>query len=330
MINTHVQPAPNEKALAHLQAIIHQLDKEEGRNGHKEMRQEVLSRLNRVEALPTLPSIAAHIFKIASDPDSSAQELTRLIENDPPLTSKLLKIVNSAFYGFPQKIGTVKQAVVILGTDEIMDLSFGLAAAKVFDLKAPNENMNPKALWRHSMGTALISQKLCQEMPKCERLGGFTAGLLHDFGKIFILEHFAETYEKVFSEYENDHIPFFELEEKWFGLNHAKVGEFLASHWNLPKSLVEAISHHHQPFFAPDDSELAALVGLADCLYHRVETARQADNESTPALPPLLTVGHTEVLTESFKGLGKDSIEKMTEDAQAILEQSAHLFALLD
>jgi putative nucleotidyltransferase with HDIG domain len=327
-INTQSPSIADETAEHHFEAIVHQMELEEGLDGRKEMQESVSSKLNRVEALPTLPSIASHIFKIASNPNSSAEDLTRVIMNDPPLTSKLLKIVNSAFYGFPQKIGTVKQVVVILGTEEIMDLSFGLAAARVFQFKPINGLCNPKALWRHSLATALITQNLCQKFQEYQKLGAFTAGLLHDFGKIFLMENFAEPYGQLYLDAAEKDLPLVELEEERLGLNHAVIGESLASNWNLPDALIKAIAFHHRPLSAPEHGELAALVGLADYLHCRA-AANEGASEDMRLLVPPITYGHWSILTKLFNGLDNTVLDKLAKDAEAILEQNQELFAML-
>ncbi len=328
MIDNQYQPVSDKPTEQHFEAIIHMMELEEGLEERNERRDAVFTKLNRVEDLPTLPSIAAHIFKVASKPNSSANDLTRIIINDPPLTSKLLKIVNSAFYGFPQKIGTVKQAVVILGTDEITGLAFGLAAAKVFHVRPMEGLWDPKQLWHHSMCVALITQDLCKRFTEYQRIGAFTAGLLHDFGKIFLIENFPEPYGQVHANVTKQDLPVFELEEEKFGLSHAAIGKFLASNWNLPDALVQAIAFHHHPFSAPSHSELAAIVGLADYLHYHA--ALSSNPEEVPVWSPQLTFGHWSILTHLFKGLDTDKLKKMTQDALDILENSQDMFAILD
>lgn len=327
-IDTQSPPKADETTGHHLEAIVHQMELEEGLDERKEMQETVSSKLSRVEALPTLPSIASHIFKIASNPNSSADDLTRVIINDPPLMSKLLKIVNSAFYGFPQKIGTVKQVVVILGTEEIMDLSLGLAAARVFQFKPVNGLCDPKALWQHSLSTALIVQHLCHKFPEYQKLGAFTAGLLHDFGKIFLMENFAAPYGQLYTDADEKNLPLIELEEERLGLNHADIGQLLASNWNLPDALVKAIAYHHRPLSAPEYGELAALVGLADYLDWQATTNKVAA-EQTPHLVPQITYGHWAILVRLFKGLDSAMLTKLTQEAVAILEENQELFAML-
>ncbi len=328
-INAQPRPISDKAAEQHFEAIIHQMELEQSLEERSKTQHEVVSKLNRVEVLPTLPSVAAHVFKIASNPNSSAADLTEVIVNDPSLTSKLLKIVNSAFYGFPQKIGTVRQAVVILGTEEIMDLAFGLAAAKVFEVKPLEGLYDPKTLWQHSMCTAMIAQNLCQRFPEYQRLGAFTAGLLHDFGKIFLIEHFPEMYGQIHVDVRKLGLPLFELEEESFGLNHAAIGEFLASNWNLPEALVEAIAFHHQPFSAPSHSRLAAMIGLADYLHYGASESGELP-EGIPVFSPQLTSGHWNFLTQLFEGLDTGQLRKMQEDALATIKESQDLFSILD
>ena len=328
-INAQPKPISDRAAEQHFEAIIHQMELEESLEQRSKTQQEVISKLNRVEALPTLPSVAAHVFKIASNANSSATDLTEVIVNDPSLTSKLLKMVNSAFYGFPQKIGTVRQAVVILGTEEIMDLAFGLAAAKVFQVRPLEGLYDPKTLWHHSMCTALIAQNVCQRFREYQRLGAFTAGLLHDFGKIFLIEHFPELYGQLHVNAKELGLPLFELEEESFGLNHAAIGELLASNWNLPEALVEAIAFHHQPFSAPRHPQLAAMIGLADYLHHGATGLGELP-EGAPFLSPQLTFGHWSFLTQLFDGLNTEQLGKMQEDALAIIRDSQDLFSILD
>ena len=327
-IDAQRDPITDEAARHHFEAIFHQMELNEGLDDRKAMQETISTKLNSVETLPTLPSVASHIFKIASNPSSSAEDLTKVIMNDPPLTSKLLKIVNSAFYGFPQKIGTVKQVVVILGTEEIIDLSFGLAAARVFRFQPVNGLCNPKALWHHSLSTALIAQHLCQKFPEYQKLGAFTAGLLHDFGKIFLMENFAKPYGQLHLDAAQQDLPLIELEEEHLGLNHAFIGDFLAANWNLPDALVKAIAFHHRPFSAPDHSEMAALVGLADYL-HAKATATQVDGKEKSFLVPPMTYGHWTILKRLYKELDVAMLDTMADEAVAILEDNKDLFVML-
>ncbi|MEN6624586.1 MAG: HDOD domain-containing protein, partial [Smithella sp.] len=235
------------QAESHFNAIINQMDLKEGIANRNELQDKILFRLSQIGDLPTLPSIAMEIFNIASNPDSAGTELVDIIRQDPALTSKILKTVNSAFYGNPQTISSVKQAVVLLGHEEVIDLAFGLAVAKVFDIKPLQSIIDPTFLWHHAVCTALIAQHLCRDIPQYKNISVFTAGLLHDIGKIFLMEKFADIYRQTYADTTKYDMPLFELEEDYLGMNHAIIGQHLSSNWNLPEYLVQAISHHHQP-----------------------------------------------------------------------------------
>ena len=326
-IDSQSQPTPNKVAQEDLETIVYYMEMEEGLEERKKNQEMVLSKLNRTEILPTLPSVATHVLMIASDPEASAVDLTDVIMNDPSLTSKLLKVVNSAFYGFRQKIGTVKQAVILLGTGEIIALAFGLATAKLFNVSQLKGVYSPRSLWQHSMCTGLIAESLCKKFPEYKKLGVFTAGLLHDFGKILLIENFSELYGQVHIEAKKHDLPLFELEEEKFGINHAIIGETLATNWNLPDALVQAIAFHHQPFSAPSHSQLAAIIGLADYLYHEATAVAEIPLESTGFSCELKSC-HWTFLGQLFPGFNTEMLREMTEQAVDILDKSQNLFLI--
>ncbi len=320
-ISSQSKACANPMEESHFAAIIQQMELEEGIAERDMLYDRMTSSLSHSEDLPTLPSVATQIYDIASNPESSGTELANLIMKDPALTSKLLKTVNSAFYGNPQKISSVKQAVVLLGTEEIVDLAFGLAAAKVFDTKPIGGLIDPKMLWHHAICTALIAQNLCKSVPAYRDSGVFTAGLLHDVGKIFLIEKFPDIYKKTYSSTAEHDLPLFELEEDHFGMNHATIGRNLSSRWNLPEQLIYAITYHHQPFNASRHSGLAAVTGLADYLYYRA-TGKEDPSMDIHGDNHWLTVGHWISLTQIFPDMSPQKLDEMTGDAISIIEDN--------
>ena len=326
-IESQFQPVPNKVAQEDFETIVYYMEMDGGLEERKNNQEMILSKLNRTDTLPTLPSVATHVLMIASNPDASASDLTDVIANDPSLTSKLLKVVNSVFYGFRQKIGTVKQAVILLGTGEIIALAFGLATAKLFNVSQMKGVYSPRSLWQHSMCTGLISESLCKRFPEYKKLGVFTAGLLHDFGKILLIENFPELYGQVHIEAKKHALPLFELEEEKFGINHAIIGEFLAANWNLPDALVQAIAFHHQPFSAPSHSQLAAIIGLADYLFYEATAASEIPMEFS-GFSCELTSCHWTFLGQLFPGFNTEMLREMTQDAVDIINKSRNLFLI--
>jgi len=272
-----------------------------------------------------LASVAAQVFRIASNQDLFLQELADVIKSDPALTSKLLKIVNSAFYGNHQQISTVKQAVLILGGNEIVDIAFALATARVFNVKPVPGAITPKELWRHSISTAVVAHHLSQRFLQDRVPGMFTAGLLHDMGKIFLLEQFPHVSLQVYRKNLEQNIPVFEIEEEFIGMSHAKIGQMLSAGWNLPRPIVEIIGYHHEPALARHHPTEAALIGLADDLCHRLEN-NSGDEENTISFHSNLTYGHHEVL----RTLPLDMCSRdLTRDAALIIEENNDLIQTL-
>jgi len=322
MIKEQVKPPPASEAERHFSAIIQQMELESVMAQRAVMMDKIATMLNQSDDLPTLPTVASQIFNIASHPYSSGSELADIILKDPALTSKLLKTVNSAFYGYPQKISSVKYAISLLGTNEIVDIAFGLAAARVFDSKHLRDIIDPQLLWHHSLGTAMIVKHLYRKLSGQKDEGVFSAGLLHDVGKIFFIDHFTDTYRETYQEAEIEGQSLFELEEDLYGMDHAMVGSSLAVRWNLPETLVHAIAYHHQPFNAPDHSDLAAVTGLANYLYYR---AMDIDGLPTDEnhIHHGMTYGHWLLLSRLFEHFDQDMIEGMVKEIRGIIDENS-------
>jgi putative nucleotidyltransferase with HDIG domain len=321
LINEQSKPLPAREAEGHFSAIIELMDGESLIAKREIMEGAVVSALNQSDDLPILPAIASQIFSVTSNPNSSGTELADIVIRDPALTSKLLKTVNSAFYGHPQKISSVQYAIILLGTNEIADIAFGLAAARVFDSKYLQKGIDPQSLWHHSLCTAMIVKHLYRMLPVQGSEGVFSAGLLHDVGKIFFVDHFNDAYRNIYQEAVKQGQAPFELEEDIFGMDHAMVGRSLAIRWNLPEILVQAIGYHHQPFCAPSYSDLAAVTGLADYLYYRsLEASGNIAGEH--AVQHRITYGHWLLLSRLFGNLDGARLEDMANDARAIIEEN--------
>ncbi len=328
MIGSHTSFQIDEAEEKRMEAILHQIKEEERPRADNKIKQSVAAELNRAENLATLPAVATHVFKIASNPDTSPEEIASVIMNDPSLTTKLLKTVNSAYYGNLRKVHTVKDAVVLLGSDEITDLAFGLAASKVFDA-LKGRFIDPRRLWRHSLSTALIARNLIHGVSGFEKSRIMTAGLIHDVGKIFLIEHFTESYETLYEEAEMNNLPIPDLEEDIFGHTHAFIGRQLCANWHLPESLADAVAYHHQPMSASENREVAAIVGLADYLAHSAMDSNSSQNRYLN-ITPILTMGHWIVLKTVFKDLEHASVPKMVGKAEDVVKLGHDLLAMIE
>lgn len=326
IIDSNPKAATDKRLERHLEEVTCSMSMEEDLGERAKNTSALITKLKDVESLPVLPGIAVKLFNILADPFSMMAALARVIETDPTLTLRVLKIVNSAFYGFARKIDTVKEAVVILGTDEIKNLAFGISAARTFQNIHFEGISNPNALWRHSIGTALIAEYLGRRVPECKNKGVFTAGLLHDAGKIFFMEHFPKLYNEVHAMAVNHTIPMVEAEEERFDLNHAMIGKIVAKRWNLPPHLANAISFHHHPMGASECAPLAGLIGFSDFLNHQVEALSAPDGDTLS--PAYLTYGQFTVVKRLLRDIRFDRLDSMVQEVKSLLDKNQDLFMI--
>jgi putative nucleotidyltransferase with HDIG domain len=241
--------------------------------------------IERIDDLPTLPRTVLKITELVNDPKSSAKDLARVITDDQVLTARLLKLVNSSFYGFPQRISTVTGAIVLLGFDTIRNL---LLTTSVFDLFA-NRNRKMKQdqerFWDHSLGCAVGAKVIGNYLrhDKIEEL--FVSGLLHDIGKIVEMMFLPDEFSRVVAAIKKENILMTTAENKVLGYNHAEIGKLLAEQWNLPVKLVQVIAHHHQPNNAGSFAMEAAIVHLADIFCRALNMGYGGDNKIPPLEP---------------------------------------------
>jgi len=227
--------------------------------------------IGAIQELPTLPTVAMKINNLIKSPTAGAGDLARLIEFDQSITANLLSLVNSAYYGLSRKISTVQDAVAYLGTNTVSQIVLGLGVLKTFQGK-DSGRFDREKFWHHSMGVAVLARK----MAKNNRLHKqpedvFTAGLLHDLGKV-ALDHFcADSFKLVLDELEKGEVPFHHAEMKTIGVDHARVGEWVARNWQLPLMIVVAIRHHHElpgerTGFHLSEDKVVDLIAIADWL----------------------------------------------------------------
>ena len=226
--------------------------------------------------LVSLPEVCLRVNEMLDDPNTSAADFGRVISQDTGLTARLLKIVNSAFYGFPSRIETVSRAVAVIGLRELRGLVLAASAVETFS-RIPNDVLNMVRFWRHSVYCGVVSKLLAERchVLHSERL--FVAGLLHDIGKLIIchrLPELARTAQRRIGEMQGFD---FEIEQELMGFDHAEVGGELLAHWRMPQSLVNAVRYHHAPRSATDNLIEVALVHIANAMTGLAEQSLDVD-----------------------------------------------------
>lgn len=213
-----------------------------------------------VEKMPAFPKSVQQVVQLTSDINASAKDIVRVIECDPVMTVKILKAINSPFYGLPQKITSVQRAVVHIGLNTIKNIALGVAAMGM--LNATNKaHFNTANFLLHSLTTAALSKMLAERINLCSTdcSDCFVAGLLHDFGKVVFAEFIADEFKLALEKSREQQLPLHQTELEFIGLNHSQAGKMLAEKWELSEPLIDAIAHHHEP----DSSQNV----LRDCVF---------------------------------------------------------------
>jgi putative nucleotidyltransferase with HDIG domain len=217
--------------------------------------------------VPSPPTIYFQIVKELQSPAASMENIGAIISQDMAVTAKLLQMVNSAAFGLHRPVSSPAEAVMYLGIETTKSLVLLAHTYSHFD-RIPPSIFSVDALWRHSLSTG----RLARAIARSERVGedladqSFTAGLLHDMGKLVLAANQPDRYALVPAQVQKAGSLIWRVEQDIFGTTHAEVGAWLAERWNLPVILVEAIRHHQHPEECPRDPELALLVYLGDYL----------------------------------------------------------------
>lgn len=218
-----------------------------------------------IEQLPPLPAAALDLMRSFDSDEVNATEIAGKISRDPTLCLRVLKVVNSPFYGLPRQIGSLSEAVMVLGFGTVRSLVLG--ASLIARLPgAPLGGFEPGAVWKHSLYCALCAQRLAKHAG-ADPEWAFTAGLLHDIGKLVMYPSEPRLFERIRHYCGEKAIDPCQAERELLGVDHAQVGAKLLAHWQLPTAIEHAAACHHNPGALPGDT-LNDLVHLADILAH--------------------------------------------------------------
>jgi putative nucleotidyltransferase with HDIG domain len=212
--------------------------------------QQILKKLDRIKDIPTLPTIVFELNKHLRDPNTSIKTVCDTIEKDQAIALKILKLVNSAFYGFKSKISDLRNAVVLLGYNAVRNAFVSLSVINSFPKRVSLMDFDISLFWKHSLAVAVTSKNIAMLSKKESPDNCFVGGLLHDTGKVILAQYFPDFFETVWSTLQDEHLTFYEAEQKKLPIDHTKIGGHLARKWQLPQGLVDAIRWHHE--FQPE------------------------------------------------------------------------------
>jgi putative nucleotidyltransferase with HDIG domain len=245
---------------------------------------------NRIEelfananTLPTLPAVVQKIFTSINDPNVGARQLADIVTSDQTLTAKVLKLVNSSFFGLRGKVQNISHAVTMLGFSTLRQLCLGVSIYGQFrGLETPN-GFSGQAFWMHSISTAVLARELAKTALKIEPDICYTIGLVHDVGKLLFIKHHKDLFLEALRKAEKEQIPLYQAEKQVTGADHAEIGNWIFHKWNLPRDSRRAVKAHHSAnmnMISPAAAEaLTGVIYFANQLSHHLELG----NSGNPA-----------------------------------------------
>jgi putative nucleotidyltransferase with HDIG domain len=276
-----------------------------------------------VLSLPALPAITVNLLQMVDNPTVSSAQISNLLASDPSMTARVLRLANSPFYGFAHEIKTVQLAITLLGNDTIANLALGMSVMNRFEQKI-DDDFDFTCFWEHSLLVATIAEKVATRL-RCPNPGSaFTAGILHDIGKLVIHEYLTPAFERIQDLRKTSPIRWADAERQVLDTDHAEIGSWLCRNWHLPDEIVAAVAGHHLLRSDTPPFDLATILNLCD------QTVSRLGHEWQPPLS-----GHQpeEYDIDAFlpfcnqhpnANLSEDALRSMVES------QTEHVRALLD
>lgn len=253
--------------------------------------QVVDSAIREISHIATLPEITLKIVELVEDPKSTAQDLHKVISNDPALCTRILKVVNSSFYGLPGQIGSINRAIVMLGLNAVKNIAIAASLAKLFRGGEIIPAFSARKLWEHSLATAAISKLLADKLKLGLGDEAFLGGLMHDIGVMvemqFDRNRLAEVMQRLGADTAG--VPCMdqlELEDQVFGADHQRFGAGLCERWKFPRNFMLVTGFHHRPMeLAAENRVLTCIIHVADHLAGELKNGLRLDLRSLDIQP---------------------------------------------
>ncbi len=276
--------------------------------------------LQHVKEIPAIPDVVVKVMQLTRDPDVTAENLTRVISNDPGLTSNVLRLCNSSYYGLPRTVSSPTQAVMYLGFHAVRNLVLTCSMSRLFDPESVIYGYTQGGLWEHAVSCALTSEMICKRVRLDIHDAAFTAGLLQNIGKIIIGSAIKDTADTIIDLMTNEGLTELNAERQALGFSHEELGSLLADQWNFPEELVHSIRHHHNPEEAKSPTLLSSLVHIADSIVLGLNVGIEL--EELKYEPEKFALNHLD--------LSKESFEILREQSKELIEEHLPQFLALD
>jgi len=227
---------------------------------------EILKKLDSIKDIPTLPTIVFELNELLQDPNTPITEISDIIEKDQAMSLRVLKLVNSAFYGIHKEVNDIGNAIVLLGFNTVRNAIVSLGVINSFSGIRSLEGFDISDFWKHSLAVAVVSKSLAEKTKISSPDGCFVGGLLHDIGKVILAQYFQDLFEKVWNAAKKENISFYEAEKKEISIDHAIIGAHLATNWELPENFIDVIRWHHDVRNDSESKKMILIIYLSDII----------------------------------------------------------------
>jgi putative nucleotidyltransferase with HDIG domain len=244
--------------------------------------------LAQIGALPPLPGTAVRLMKAVSDPRSRVEDIVEAIRYDQALTTQVLRLCNSAYFGLSRQITSLNEAMVCLGTVKVLQLVMAVHTNSMLNRPQSGYGLEVGVLWKHSVAVALAASLFAQRIKLTNVNLVFTAGLLHDIGKVVLSQHVAGQFSEILQRVGQQGQDFIQAEREVLGFSHDEIGAQIAEKWSLPEPIVRCIRYHHDPGMADPPDALVDVVYLANSVCLLLGVGLGADGLSYRANPTVM------------------------------------------
>jgi len=268
--------------------------------------EDLRAELESNEVFLTPPIVLQNILAVTEDPNAGAKDVQSAVEQDLSCSARLLRLANSAYYGFSRQVKSVKEAVVIIGLEAVKSVAMSLGVAENFTQGSEWQCEFLKKLWVHSMATATGAEMLARGTGEIKPPAAYCAGLMHDFGKVILCHHDGEKYQRIVELAEEHKLHIAGVEQSLLGVNHSVVGNWIGESWDLPLFIQEVLVDHHTTSPYVESKRGVFLIQLADTLAYRAEIGHGGNYGPTSMDQAILesmgiTTEQTEAVVEEIK-----------------------------
>ncbi|MGD8344193.1 MAG: HDOD domain-containing protein [Desulfobacterales bacterium] len=218
-----------------------------------------------IQSFPGMPGTAVKLLGLIDDPSMRVSQIEEILRHDSGLTANVLRLANSAYFGIPSKIGSIRQAVILLGIKRLIQMVIAVCVSAIMDRSVLGYDLPPGELWRHSIAVSVAAEGLVKELKIEASEEIFTAALLHDVGKLVLGEFVKDDFNKIATAV-SEGVSFEAAETMVLGTNHAEVGAQILTLWSLPAEIIHAVQWHHDPEAVERTGTMLDIVHVANVM----------------------------------------------------------------